>query len=615
MALVVVILAGCSNGTSVEQNDTASMTPPSVTAPTPSETTNATRPVPAVAAPTATTVPVELPTQIPPAGIAVVTPIPGTATSTVPPVSPRQVFTVDTVSDDMDTSPGDGDCRTENDRCSLRAALMEANLAVDHVLIAFALHGAGPHAIRIERTLPVINNPRAAIIIDGYTQPGARPNTDPLVSNAIIMVQIVGPRSIDDPRSIDALHIASSGNEVRGLSFSRLRRSLSLVGADATGNVIAGNFIGIGADGEPWYDAIDDVEHRGGDNAAYGIWLANGASFNVIGGNASAARNVISGNANDGVAMRGDVVENVIIGNIVGLRPDGSLYARNWGDGIDLNYGAARNRIGGLGEGEKNLISGNHGEGIEISHGPMTSGNIVQGNLIGTDATGLSGDPLGHGNTGYGVSLEGDVTDNVIGPGNIIANNEQGGIHVYGPQNTGNIITGNAIGVNASGAPLPNRGEGIHVRYEATDQTIGPDNVIAWNDGPGILLADSTVQRVTITGNSVHRNGTGDIVLAAPGTNGRVAPPELTFTMAGTVRGRACPSCIVEIFAVTTAAEVSDSRVLTLLTLLTTVTADRDGAFILRLHTTTLPVILAATATDVEGNTSAYSEPIDLPAR
>jgi hypothetical protein len=603
--LALTLLLGCRPGDGTDETATTA-TPASVPAPfTPvSASTPTTLPTATLTA--APVPPVYLPSSTPVQAPATATPVPA-STSTPEPAEDWLVFTVDSTGDERDLDLSDGTCRTATDNCTLRAALNEAALARDPVRIEFAIPGDGPHTIALERDLPVIDNLDARVLIDGYSQPGARPNTVPDISNAVIMIQVQGPRAVHERRVVNAFRITSPGNEIRGLSISRVRRAIAIGGPQATDNLIAGNFIGLGVDAYPWYDDIARAEIRGGDNGAYGIWLSHGAARNRIGGTHPADRNVISGNPNDGIAMRGAAVENRIVGNIIGLSPDGQSRVRNWGDGIDLNYGAARNQIGGTAPGERNVISGNRGEGIEISHGSDTTGNVITGNYIGTDATGLAGSERIHANTGYAISLEGDVVGNTVGPGNVLANNDLGGIMIYGRDNTGNIIIGNAIGVSASGTPLPNRGEGIHLRFHASEQIIGPDNTIAYNHGPGILLADSTVSRITITRNVIFNNAEDGIVLATLAANGRMTPPELVVTLAGTVRGRACPGCTVEIFAAPPDPDVDGG-----LSLATTLTAGADGTFTLPALTPDVEA-LTATATDRDGNTSGFSETVTLP--
>ena len=71
-------------------------------------------------------------------------------------------FTVTTISD---SGPG-----------SLRQAMVDANASPGLDTIAFNIVGTGPHTIQPVSGLPPITEP---VVIDGYTQPGARPNTNP----------------------------------------------------------------------------------------------------------------------------------------------------------------------------------------------------------------------------------------------------------------------------------------------------------------------------------------------------------------------------------------------------------------------------------------------------
>ena len=96
-----------------------------------------------------------------------------------------------------------------------------------------------------------------------------------------------------------------------------------------------------------------------------------------------------------------------------------------------------------------NVISGNTGDGVLIESGSPTDGALVQGNRIGTDASGLLPVP----NTGWGLHvLAGGVVlgGTGAGEGNVIAFNgttTQGGITI--DSGTGNAIRGNSIHDNA----------------------------------------------------------------------------------------------------------------------------------------------------------------------
>ena len=80
------------------------------------------------------------------------------------------------------------------------------------------------------------------------------------------------------------------------------------------------------------------------------------------------------------------------------------------GQGVALTFDSGNCLIGGTGAGEGNLISGNAAFGIQIN----SDDNTVCGNFIGTNAAGTGLVP----NVGAGVSISGGssaVTGNLIG--------------------------------------------------------------------------------------------------------------------------------------------------------------------------------------------------------
>jgi hypothetical protein len=106
--------------------------------------------------------------------------------------------------------------------------------------------------------------------------------------------------------------------------------------------------------------------------------------------------------------------------------------------------------VGGAERGARNLISANGGPGVEIAT-RAADGNIVQGNLIGTDITGK----VALGNQGDGVLVTLSALDSLI-LGNIIAFNSGAGVFItrildpflqttYATENT---VQGNAIFAN-----------------------------------------------------------------------------------------------------------------------------------------------------------------------
>src|SRR5262249_53597692 len=181
------------------------------------------------------------------------------------------------------------------------------------------------------------------------------------------------------------------------------------------------------------------------------VLIDTGATSNTIGGTTAGAGNVISGNINNAVGLSGaGTSANLVVGNRIGTNAAGTAAVANGGDGIDIVGGATINTVGGTTAGARNLISGNN-EGIVIRDFD-TTGNVVQGNYIGTDVTGLNA--LGN---GEGVVIS-DAPGNTIGgsatgAGNIIAGNASIELAITGSNNTatGNVVAGNSIGLAADG--------------------------------------------------------------------------------------------------------------------------------------------------------------------
>jgi hypothetical protein len=113
---------------------------------------------------------------------------------------------------------------------------------------------------------------------------------------------------------------------------------------------------------------------------------------------------------------------NTIIGNYIGTDAAAILDEGVGADGIFLGTGVENNTIGGPTEPERNIISGNTNAGIRIN-GATATGNLIQGNYIGTDRTATA--PLGN----YrGIQIESEAHHNTIGPDNIIAYNDFEGV-------------------------------------------------------------------------------------------------------------------------------------------------------------------------------------------
>src|SRR5437016_5283227 len=75
---------------------------------------------------------------------------------------------------------------------SLRQAITDANAtpnAGGADQIHFNISGAGVHTISPASALPAITDP---VVINGYTQPGASPNTLNIGDNAVVLIELNG---------------------------------------------------------------------------------------------------------------------------------------------------------------------------------------------------------------------------------------------------------------------------------------------------------------------------------------------------------------------------------------------------------------------------------------
>ena len=311
------------------------------------------------------------------------------------------------------------------------------------------------------------------------------------------------------PRNVIGGTNASQRNVIAGFTAAGgLRPAIGLLNAGAAGNVIQGNYVGIGADG---------VTRVG---RGYGVHL-EGSPSNQIGGTVIGSGNVISGNDATGIFLHGTGANgNVVQGNIIGLNPAGTLTVSNGADGVTVEGGSG-NVIGGTESGARNVISGNAWGGIHIKDlaGTRTGGsnNIVQGNYVGTDAIGR----LARGNGSPGLTLTG-VSGNQIGGTNttwrnVIAGNVTSGLLVN-TNSTGNWIQGNFIGVDATGTNALGNGSmgvGIDSAFGNTigGSVAGAGNVISGNTNHGVFLIGTATTNNVIAGNFIGTDATGSKAL------------------------------------------------------------------------------------------------------
>ena len=268
--------------------------------------------------------------------------------------------------------------------------------------------------------------------------------------------------------------------------------------------LVQGNFIGTDVTGAAVFAHDNDTA----------ILISVNYQLATIGGTTPAARNILSG-TNVGVHLSDGVFDNLIEGNYIGVDVTGTKALGNnlqgiLSDNADLHLTIGlnpvnilglppySNTIGGAVPGAGNVISNNASAGIEIagSNAEVTPasllGDVIQGNLIGTDATGTV--PMPNGFNGIWLATSTVTNVGTVNPMN----------NIIGGTNPGeaNVISNNT-------------GHGILMNSAASNATIG--NVIQNNTGAGVRIVSGNGNR--ISRNSILGNGALGIDLATVGPN------------------------------------------------------------------------------------------------
>jgi len=208
----------------------------------------------------------------------------------------------------------------------------------------------------------------------------------------------------------------------------------------------------------------------------------------------------------------------LVTGNFIGVDPLGTP---GFSSQVGIHYAGTdmTTVIGGTAPADRNLISGN-GIGIELA----SSGVTIQGNLIGTDPTGMFSL---NGGLGFGIAGQlftpgsgATVGGTAPGAGNVIS-----GVHIGIATRFGAatwLIRGNRIGLDAAGTGPVRNTIGIDLSGNGTiigGTSPGEANEIAYN-AIGVYVNNGNND---IRGNSIHDNeGLGiDIDPTGPEFNDR----------------------------------------------------------------------------------------------
>ncbi|MEO8431422.1 MAG: CSLREA domain-containing protein [Acidobacteriota bacterium] len=327
-----------------------------------------------------------------------------------------------TVNSTLDAAANDG-------QCTLREAIIAGNTNAasggaagecaagdaGSDTIAFNIPGAGVRTVTFATTPPAITE---MLFINGFSQPGASANTNPLNAgiNAVVLIEL-------NHATVAGLAVNAAGSVIRGLNIHGIGDEITVNADNVT---IAGNFLGTNPAG---------TAKAGPSGSNYGI-TAVLATNGIFGGPAAADRNLLSGDDSGAIRLSGDS-GTLIQGNYIGTDITGTLAIGSslFGSTIVDNGSTSNTMLLG------NLISGSVGGGVQLS-----GAGVIQGNLIGTQRDGVSplgnnsGLLLGANNLGASGFLVGGTA---AGQGNVIAFNQVGIVIAFG--SPGHRILGNSI--------------------------------------------------------------------------------------------------------------------------------------------------------------------------
>jgi hypothetical protein len=360
--------------------------------------------------------------------------------------------------------------------------------------------------------LPTITAP---VVINGFSQPGATPNTNSVptngqpTDNAVRLITLDGSQA----GNADGLALAGGTSTVEGLviqNFDSLSGP-SYISTYRPAQVFAAIHIEI--------TGSDLVDGNYLSQNGTGIFVDN-VPNNTIGGTTAGARNIVfnslpNSSSNAAILVEGPAATtNQIQGNYLGTDGMNPLGTPNTtaNNAVDI-WDASHNTVGGIIPGAGNVIWAGC-VGVEIQ-GDTTQGsasyNSVEGNLIGTDATGKyvpGPDLIGF----FGVALEGGADNNTIGgadtnvpgaalagAGNVISGWNSDDVHVEpGPNSTGwlvpsgNQIKGNYIGCDVFGSQALSTAGALNVTdgvgLQGVNNTVA-GNVISGNPFFGVAIA------------------------------------------------------------------------------------------------------------------------------
>ncbi len=390
---------------------------------------------------------------------------------------------------------------------SLRQAMLDsnANTAGAPNEIDFAI-GTGAQVITLASPLPAVSTP---VYLNATSQPGYS-NTP--------LIQINGW----------GLSIGAGNTTVRGFNIISNNSGPLITLAQNNGDIIQGNWLGTNAAG---------TAAQG--NSQYGIYVNNTAN-NLIGGTTAAQRNVISGSTaiasngstsgSAGIYIFGlNAIGNTVQGNYIGTDATGTAAIGNV-NGVDIEWSASHNTIGGSAAGAGNLISGNTARNIYCTNSAYQT--QILGNIIGLNASGTAAVNTA---TNIGIDIE-YSTNNFVGGASAATRNvisgQQYGIYTYGfsgTQGAFQTIQGNYIGTDITGVTaIGNAKSGVVLQSQsntlggtsASQRNIISGNLVGVTVYVAFNLVEGNYIGLNVNGAALGNTGNGVLMEGVGGNIG-----------------------------------------------------------------------------------------------
>jgi CSLREA domain-containing protein len=477
------------------------------------------------------------------------------AVSQLPATRAEQFFTVNHLSDDADTLPGDGICQNLGGSCTLRAAIQEANATPgkDFILFTHALTGT----IELTGPLPAINSDidmfgpgRDLLTIRRNTGGDYRILT---INNANVKIWDVTIANGKTPDGASGTTTAGSGGSGGGILHTS--GSLELVDVNITGNrtgnggntTESNSFAGDGGFGGGIAsfgtltmrncNVVNNATGKGGDGASGrlggfggGLYLSGPATLtnvtvdgNSTGDGGTGINAGLSG-GNSGFGGGIYIANTATLANLtVTNNTTGNVVRGNAGDGGGLYFFSDTATL------TNSIISNNHtgngsgflaysgfGGGIANNATLTVSNSLISGNTTGSNgSSGQGGGGAGIRNTFILKLVNSTVSGNTVGstdsPG---LTNAGGGISNWTTMTITNCtITGNTASNNING---------VAGNFSDSNTTTISNTIIAQNGSAGSLEVDGPFASL---GHNLIGNGEGATGFVASDLVGTMATP------------------------------------------------------------------------------------------